>query len=275
MLTPERAASLAEIGATASGSVACTRLLASSVGFATGLLNLQSMPFLTSVDISHNRLVSLDGLGVLHQLSRLDASHNRLQAVLDFAVASRAGSGLRFADLHANEIIGAIGMAADDNACDDASSTASTVLLGVTAHPRLETLQLDENALTSTRGADALPALITLSLRSNGLEEVEVLPPRIRSLDLSENRLSEVPRSVIHCATLRTLWLAGNPIDVHIGHGTYATAGTVVWGRDQPEPQVQEALRFHVMRAMPSLRTLDGTPVTSTQKVTAVAMGND
>lgn len=166
---------------------ACKCLAA--VGLRLGSLadGLAHLPSLTSVDLSDNRLISLEGLEFLPRLSSLICRGNRLQGVLDFPCPAGAHglaglSVLRHADLRNNAISGAISLPV----------SAGGRPIGVDAHLRLETLLLDHNKLRSLRGVEVLEHLAHFSVSSNQLQDTAGAGAliRVRTLDLSKNTLT-------------------------------------------------------------------------------------
>jgi Leucine-rich repeat (LRR) protein len=188
-LTPEIAAKYAHtLAATPDGlGWACKCLTAVGVRLNSLADGLARLPNLTSVDLSDNRLISLEGLELLPRLSSLVCRGNRLQGVLDFPCpAGLHGlpgvSLLRHADLRHNAISGAISLPVD----------ASGRAVGVDAHPALETLLLDHNKLRSLRGIDVLSQLRQLSASDNQLLDTAGAGAltRLTQLDLSQNSLT-------------------------------------------------------------------------------------
>ena len=142
---------------------------------------LAALPHLTSVDLSDNRLLTLEGLEALPRLSSLVCKGNRLQGVLDYP-APEGGSRLRYADLRHNAISGAISLPPD----------SLGRAIGVDAHVHLETLLLDGNKLRSLRGIDAACHLTRFTATGNQLQDTAGTGAlvRVTDLDLSENGLS-------------------------------------------------------------------------------------
>lgn len=231
-LTSELAASLTKGLALNSNGTgwACLHLNASGMNLAGSLTAMggpASLTSLTNVNLSDNRLTSLEGLEELPMLSTLVCRNNRLQAVLDFPASFFVAtpSRLMHADLRDNRIAGAISLPRD----------ALGRPVGVDAHTRVEVLLLDGNRLRSLRGLEALRSLRVLSaasnqlqdtagagsatrltsldLRSNGLRGCEELGSMValRSVDLSSNQLSQLP-SLAALTALRTLDLAANAV---------------------------------------------------------------
>ena len=272
MLTVERATKLCSLGSTSDGySYAATKLIANSQQLSGGGLDvLVALPHLVHVDVASNALSTLAGLELLPCLASLIASDNRLTDVLDFPAPAASRSLLRLADLRRNQITGAVRMA-------DHDSTGRS--RGLDAHTALETLLLDGNEIETLSGFAGLASLTTLSLSKTELTSDQtgnndaVLPPSLTALDLSHcRRLIALPPALRKLERLRSLSLEGSPLDVDIGLGVCATAGVVVWGFDQVQPRVHQAYRWHVIRLLPRVLTLDGEPVTAAERAHAAAI---
>jgi len=289
-LTPEVAAALAcELRMSATGQLTYTRLAGAGRRLTASSLAqaFVALPSLTSVDLSYNRLTTLDGLECCPLLSSLVCRGNRLMGVLDFAAAA-GGSRLRYADLSDNSISGAVSLpiAADGRA------------RGVDAHAYLESMLLDGNQLRSLRGVGAAVYLVHFSAAGNklGATDTAGIGPlqRLRTLDLSANELRRCTE-IGGLAALRTIRLGYNQLSslpdlrglhslstLEIAHNrfesldaiTSAVGGmptltnlTLVEGNAPiaalPDP------RLEVLYALPSVSCLDGTPSTPEETVAA------
>lgn len=271
MLTEEQWVSHSTVGLTADGlNYAPTKLFASGQNIIGPLDNLMRLQTLTHVDLSRNMLGSLVGLESLPCLATLIASDNLLTEVLDFFAPS-TGSRLRTADLCRNKITGSL---------VELDHDGSEVLRGgMAAHPLVQSLLLEGNRITSVRGFDVLEELTCLSLRENDLRDESdsetplILPSGLTSLDLSHNRgIIALPMDLLaSLSALRSLCIEGCALDVDIGGGVHASS-VVVWGREEVEPRVQQAVRWHVARCLPRLERLNGVLITSHERANAAAL---
>ena len=159
------------------------------------------VPHLITVDLSNNRLSTLDGLEALPGLASLTCRHNRLLGILDYP-APKGGSRLRFADLSDNIIAGAVSLPKD----------RSGRTLGVDAHSSLEELIVDNNRLRSLRGISAVEHLTAFSASGNQLYDTAGLRlPRLRKLDLHGSGLAGC-KEIAALSSLYTLQLQSNKL---------------------------------------------------------------
>jgi Leucine-rich repeat (LRR) protein len=257
------AASLASgLAPSADGSSFCyTRLDARKrlLGDAGGgfFESLRKVPHLTFVDLSSNSLCTLQGLRVLPRLSTLLARDNRLTVALDFPPPEDCR--LRHVDLRDNLI----------------TSLAPWTLGN---HTTIETLLLDGNQLRSLTGIEGLRELRELRVASNELRDASSMIhlPRLHTLDMQANRLDDL-RMLLHWAgslvALRDLALEGNPFDVEVGEGVFAST-VCCWGYDDVETHVHAAYCRTVKDSLPKLATLDGVSTRSDGRACIRACGN-
>ena len=267
-----------------------------------GLFCLEScLPHLISVDISLNRLSTLDGFEALPALSTLVARGNRLTSVLDYPAPRACRSRLRRADLRDNLIVGAV--RADQRArlrlrttggCSArCTATISQDSCGLTAHRQVEHLRLDSNQLSSLDGVEDAAELRVLTVSGNalcGVRSVRALgrlcgePCRAHSplttLDLSGNQIDDLPPLQAPCLT--HLALAHNRLDsidrllrclgaaVHILQTLSLTAnplsvhlghGVYVGSPHVADDESRLAYRMYVARRLPALQLLDGIDI--------------
>lgn len=208
-LTPEVAAALAcELRMSATGQLTYTRLAGAGRRLTASSLAqaFVALPSLTSVDLSYNRLTTLDGLECCPLLSSLVCRGNRLMGVLDFAAAAgplahhthASGPRVRCAHhrarVHAHPVPFCILCGLDrpaahlravdaggsrlryadlsDNSISGAVSlpiAADGRARGVDAHAYLESMLLDGNQLRSLRGVGAAVYLVHFSAAGNKL----------------------------------------------------------------------------------------------------------
>ena len=109
------------------GSLAYSELKASNLRLTDLAADLSAFAQLATLDVSHNMLRNLNGLGALPVLVTLNAAGNSLRRLLDFKPPT-SGSRLRVADLR-------------DNCISNQASADSF------SHPQLETLLLDGNRM--------------------------------------------------------------------------------------------------------------------------------
>ena len=214
--------------------------------------SLRDLPQLQTLDISGNRLLtSLEGLELAPNLHWLCAAGNALTRALDYAPPFRkpALSCLSHADLSNNEL---------------------TSLKGIEQHPNVQVLNLDGNRISSLAGIEHLTQLREFSVASNLLPSVGLELADLTSLvrlDLRDNKIDARLGSILehfaqHQRQLQKLSLAGNKIDVTIGHGV-TVAAVVVWGFDDVEPHTHRAYVEQICSALPSVCEVDGVPVRS------------
>ena len=238
--------------------------------------SLRCLTQLTDVNLNGNDLRSLQGLGVLHNLSSLRARCNQLTCALDFTVTSPLGSQLRYADCGENQIE-QLTCSDNDGDGNDGGGGDGHGRGGVASHPKLEALIIDRNRLTSLRGLEEVRWLRVLDARQNELSTVEALQhlPALTSINLSHNRLegpfSSVARCVRNTNRLQHLWLEGNALDIPIGHGVQA----VMPGREvnyqlrrgEEDAHLMQAYRLCALCALPALLTLDGGKITCEERI--------
>lgn len=294
LLTAELAKALScDMQPTADGlQFACTRLDATDRRLRGGLkYAFATLPHLTAVDLSANRLRSLEGLEHLPALVSLTCCSNRLLGVLDFPAPTR-GSRLKKADLRDNAISGAISL----------PPATDSRPRGLDAHGCLERLLLDSNQLRSLRGIGSAKHLVhfsasgnqlqdtagtkslyrlrTLNLSGNGLRQCAELSSlrTLSNLDLSSNELATLP-DMRGLSNLTHLALANNPlpslasITSAIGGLTSLRSLTLLAGNvalgQLPDP------RLRALYVFPSLEQLDGKECTPEQIVAARNMHGD
>jgi Leucine-rich repeat (LRR) protein len=153
---------------------------------------LGAMRALTRLDAASNALIALpDSIGDLARLMELELGHNRLAAL---------PPGLA-------RLSALVRLDCRENALSSASE--------VPAAPSLAELLLGFNRLAALPRA-LPPALATLDVRDNAIEELDAEPllalPRLRSLDLRNNALARLPPRLGLCTALTALLLDGNPL---------------------------------------------------------------
>lgn len=253
--------------------------------YVTDLTALSAFGRLSTVDVSDNLLTTLSVLSALPYLTELNASGNRLTECLDFgAPASTAstplpdgdwsvGSQLRRADLSRNAIV---------------------AVRDVSHHRYLETLVLDDNAISDVGfGLAGLKHLKTLQLSGNGLKRISGLEglPLVR-LELDRNDLAELD-GLDGLTALRELSVAGNGVSLLSGlercgalQALDASDNAVAAVRQVEQVAALPALRSLCLKGNPcaslewyrarvllplqSLSALDGEPVTAREKIKAV-----
>lgn len=184
---------------------------------------LQELPGLGRLDLSHNKLVSLNvsSFASCGNLTFLDLSDNQLQTVASDSFTPM--TVLRVLRLRGNHInIGNVSKLTDLNSLIelDLSRNALVGPLGPNTMPSLaslETLLLADNQLSSLRRGMLQTAsnLLTLNLNHNQIDVVEdhafLELSKLRTLDLGNNRIVAVSgASLAHLTQLTELDLAHN-----------------------------------------------------------------
>lgn len=175
---------------------------------------------LETLDLSHNALRSLpDGIGGLSRLKTLDLSHNELRALPE---AFGALERLETLVLDGNQRFVALGgFLRRLSRLENESFTNCTVSRiespDVFRDAPIRELVLANNMLAAFALRLGEHSLETLNLSGNQLERAptEVLEHcrRLRVLNLSENRLAQLPASVGCLTTLERLDLSGNSLE--------------------------------------------------------------
>jgi hypothetical protein len=251
---------------------------------------LGKVPHLTALDLSDNRLASLAGLESLPALSSLVVRGNRLMGVLDYP-CPRSGSRLRHADLRENVIAGAVSLPADDEGR----------ARGLDAHPRVETLHVDDNRLRSLRGLGVATHLTEFSASNNQLQDTAGLAGlALRTLNLNGNDLVAA-EELSQLRSLRTLRLSHNQLTalpiltsisslvmLEVAHNQLASLEALAEAvgptttslrsltiEDNPCVVCLTDARLRVIYAIQSVSTLNGMDVTAEELVAARNMHGD
>lgn len=281
---------------------AYTKLGATNMRLSGSLAKMRALKELRCVDLSENRLLSLEGLEYLPRLTVLHCRRNRLTGVLDFAAPAGIARGktscLRHADLRGNAIAGAVSLPALSDGRP----------LGVEAHASLEVLLLDDNQLRSLRGlehavhlttfsasrnqlidtagAHALPRLEALDLSSNALERCDEVAhmPSLHSLSLHSNHLAHMP-NLEALVSLRTVELHDNRLPsiealaAAIGHGRSVRLGVspirTLTISGNPLASDRPDMRLELIHLMPQLKLLDDVDVPCEEMVASHNMHGD
>jgi len=178
---------LSDIGISASGE-AFVFLSVNLTGYACHDISiLKGYHHLQKVNLSHNDLTDLSSLSTMNCLIELDASHNRLPALLDFT----APFGLRYANFSHNEI-------------DE--------LPDLSRYTHLLSLDCSFNRISSIQGLSCCKSLKNLCLSDNNIKEIDGLDNlNLRSIDLSRNSLTEI-NGLSSVKRLQSINLSGNKI---------------------------------------------------------------
>ena len=168
------------------GSLAYSELKASNLRLTDLAADLSAFAQLATLDVSHNMLRNLNGLGALPVLVTLNAAGNSLRRLLDFEPPA-SGSRLRVADLR-------------DNCISNQASADSF------SHPQLETLLLDGNRMASLECLRSLRCLRRLTVSRNALRDTAGLDglSSLEHLDLARNQLDSA-EALPSLVGLRTL----------------------------------------------------------------------
>lgn len=259
---------LSVLGLTPLRTHAYLRVDLTSLGL-TSLDPIRDFQHLQFVNISSNRLRSLEPLGSLHCLLHLNASFNllvrtdftapdQLETVdMSFNMIGDLGNWSVHKHLHELNLRGnficAIGRGLSTN------GELRTLDVSCNRIPRIEHLDgldlrvllLAQNRLTSLEGVGSCTKLHVLNVRHNCIVSVGALRsedlPRLRKLSLAENRISTVTEVESLCSFpfLCELELLPNPI-MNLPY-----------------------YRAQVLHRLPSLRSLDEQPVSAEEKVKA------
>mmetsp|Transcript_9182 Transcript_9182/g.20308 ORF Transcript_9182/g.20308 Transcript_9182/m.20308 type:complete len:706 (+) Transcript_9182:80-2197(+) len=270
------AANVSMLGPTPSGHHAYLRADLGGASL-TSVDLLRSFEQLQFLDLSRNRLKSLEPLGSLRSLLQLNASYNLLIHTQCFAPPE----ALEVVDMSYN-LIGELGQWASHRYLRELSlrgNFITAITQGLSSNKELRVLDLSENFIScienmeglglrtfhlaqnrikSLQGIGALGKLHLLNVRHNNITSIAALRaeeiPRLRKLRISDNRLSQM-REVHLLADfpfLCDLYVAPNPVN------------------DLP------FYREQVLHRLPHLRSLDSTPVAAEEKVKAdVVYGAD
>ncbi|WIA19886.1 hypothetical protein OEZ85_005786 [Tetradesmus obliquus] len=236
---------------------------------------------LQHVNLGNNCLTTLQGLGALQQLTVLDASRNQLTQVLEISTSSsdsgsNSSSNLRSADLSYNQIryirdlsefrrlsrlvldgnqIEHIGSGLRQLHCLQHLSLSGNKLSscqGLEGLTSLRELALDGNRLTSLAPLAALSGLEVLLAAHNHLSSCEGVQGLVslRRLDVSGNALRrlEALRPACGLQLLGELDLAANPLEA------------------------AQNVRLHTVYLLPQVSLLNGSAVSSEEKVDAANM---
>ncbi|XP_050098956.1 chaoptin isoform X2 [Anopheles aquasalis] len=163
----------------------------------TAISNLAAMA-LCELDLSHNHIGAIHSVDLnnkFRSLAWLDLSHNRLVRLEDAAFATLPR--LATLDLSHNdelEVMGRAFIGLEGSLIELRLANVSLGAVPELASPSLRTLQISHNELPS------IPPELAANLSA------------LRSLDLSENDLTNVPLITHSLPNLRNLYLAGNPI---------------------------------------------------------------
>ena len=256
------------------GSLAYSELKASNLRLTDLAADLSAFAQLATLDVSHNMLRNLNGLGALPVLVTLNAAGNSLRRLLDFEPPA-SGSRLRVVDLR-------------DNCISNQASADSF------DHPQLETLLLDgnrmasleclrslrclrrltvsRNALRDTAGLDGLSSLEHLDLARNQLDSAEALPSLVglRTLHLGHNRLTVLPR-LSQLGGLTVVGLESNRFaalrEITRPLEGLPTLRALAFA-DNPIVDKSE-VRLELLWRLPALDEIDGAPVAPIEKISA------
>ena len=122
------------------------------------LRDLSAHKFLTRLNLASNALTSLRGLRALQYLRYLDLSGNSISTLVEEGGSDGADA------IGAVDGLGLVELRLESNALADLGALGSL--------PRLQTLCLAQNQLSSMRGMDRCPSLVALDIRSNCVAEV-------------------------------------------------------------------------------------------------------
>ncbi|KAL7878691.1 hypothetical protein AOLI_G00096650 [Acnodon oligacanthus] len=206
----------------------------------TSIPGLDSAVNLTVLQLSHNIISHISGLGSLKRLHRLSVDHNQLISTRGLSDAFT----LLYLDCSYNHLSHVEGL----EHCTllntlDLRGNSLTELPVLKNHVLLRELYLDDNSIASLHGLDScwLPLLRCLSVAQNNITQLPLLVDllSLRTLDISHNCLSELRNiclSLQGCTHLQELNLSDNPL------------------------QLENNWRSSVLTEKPSLMKLNGVP---------------
>lgn len=213
----------------------------------------------------------------LARLHTLHAHHNRLALPACEAdhAALRSSAGLRS--------LLSLGLDRTDTSWQDIQLLAPYL-------PELRTLELAGNGIDSlhTSGSDVLARLEELNLGSNDLTSFHDLAtlPALKRLHLSHNAIAHIAPSQRPFTVLEHVSLTGNPLF----HPSAISPSSKVWesmhnldssitgglrslsvqlkttDEASPPSMDEDALRLHLIARLPSLATLNGSPISEMQR---------
>ncbi|KAF4706097.1 hypothetical protein FOZ63_008596, partial [Perkinsus olseni] len=131
----------------------------------TDVSRLSTLPHLVSLDLSNNKITTMDSLfqpGCLPWCQYIDLSHNSITSICPLAAMTR----LRYLKLKANSIEDSARVSPDGHTALeqlDLSDNSLTTLNGINNMPKLKSLRVASNQLTHV-GEDALQGLDELQL---------------------------------------------------------------------------------------------------------------
>lgn len=267
---------LSMLGATSTAQHAYLRLDLADMSL-TSVDAIRSFQHLQFINISGNRLRTLEPFGALRCLLHLNASFNLLIRTQGFTAPDQ----LETVDMSYNLIseLGEWGVHKYLRELNLRGNYIENIRPGLTRNRELRMLDLSENhisrienleglglhtlylaqnRLTSLEGIGSLKKLQVLNVRHNGITSIGALRaediPRMRKLCISENRVSHIEelKGLQDFAFLCDFLLAPNPVE-ELPH-----------------------YREQVLHRLPDLRLLDGQHVTAEEKVkAAVIYGSD
>ncbi len=174
---------------------------------------------LASQDWTASGELSLDGLG-LHELPRLpravarlrtlDLSANRLTELPEQVLAMRDLQTLGLAGNRLATLPRGIGALQQLVSLDVSENRLSGLPAALADCARLAYVDVYRNQLHDLAPLGGLPVLTRLDAADNHLSAVGKLPVSLEELDLSDNRLAELPWQISELRDLRSLDLSGN-----------------------------------------------------------------
>ncbi|KAF4731303.1 hypothetical protein FOZ63_012028, partial [Perkinsus olseni] len=204
------------------GALTHLRQINLSSNLLTDVSRLSTLPRLLSLDLSNNKITTMDRLfqpGCLPWCQYIDLSHNSITSICPLAAMTR----LRSLKLKANSI-------------DDITRVSPD------GHTALEELDLSDNSLTTLNGINDLPKLKSLRVASNQLTHVG--EDALRGLD-------ELQLLDLHGGNTLLHTLTGKPIDKPAEDGEGDDGEQQ---EEMPPPSPRSLPKFP---SLPSLKTLN------------------
>jgi len=168
-----------------------------------GLGDEESWSRVRRLNLSRNRLVSLELLSGLRDLVELNASENLLEAAIDFATKRCSPNGERWS--------GGAGWTGSKLQVANFGFNSIAKVVNLSEHTFLRVLDLRDNLLTEAPCVTSLLHLEILILCGNAIRSLHALgqPPRLKDLAISRNNLRSL-EGVHNVKRLQTIMCGDN-----------------------------------------------------------------
>lgn len=177
-----------------------------------------SFPQLTSLNLSENPRLTLqtNATMTLTNLRKLELAFNQLRTVPSSLVT--LAPGLSTLNIMGNKLKDVAGLAPlttlqslEELVLDGNEFTNLTVITD--RFPKVANLSVADNKLTECGTIRPAPFVLHLNLSHNEITRCTLNFPRLRTLDLSHNRIMTVPTGLFTLTDLQTLDMSGNAIE--------------------------------------------------------------